>query len=398
MPKWTRISPLLIAALAATSTVSRADDESPLQIDLTYTGEVLHNSGGLRTGTGYLDDAKAQATMDLDKSLGIPGGKIFVFGLANNFGDFGSRYSGEFQAVSNIDTSPAVRLYEAWYEQAIFSENLTARVGLYDLNAEFDTNEVGALFINSSHGIGPDFSQTGLNGPSIFPVTSLAARLAWNDPSGFTLAAAVLDAVPGDPAHPSRTTIKLGGGEGALLVAEAAYAWDGGRVGLGGWGYTAQFDDIEAVTPSGPVRRKDNRGVYGIVSGRILGGEESASLDGFVRAGIANSAINQASSYLGAGLVATGLVPGRTDDQFGVSVAIATAGAPFRRVQRAAGSPITRRETVLETTYRTELAPGFALQPVVQYVVHPSFDPTLRNAFVFGVRFEISPFSLLNPS
>jgi porin len=50
------------------------------------------------------------------------------------------------------------------------------KIGLYDLNSEFDVIEAAALFLNPSHGIGPDFAQSGRNGPSIFPVTSLAIR------------------------------------------------------------------------------------------------------------------------------------------------------------------------------------------------------------------------------
>jgi hypothetical protein len=35
-----------------------------------------------------------------------------------------------------------------------------------------------SLFLNSSFGIGPEFSQSGLEGPSIFPNTSVGARFA----------------------------------------------------------------------------------------------------------------------------------------------------------------------------------------------------------------------------
>lgn len=50
------------------------------------------------------------------------------------------------------------------------------RIGLYDLNSEFDALDDAGLFINSAFGVGTDIGLTGVNGPSIFPVTSLAVR------------------------------------------------------------------------------------------------------------------------------------------------------------------------------------------------------------------------------
>lgn len=79
--------------------------------------------------------------------------------------------------MSDIETGAgAARLYEAWIDKRSADGSASVRFGLYDLNSEFDTTEAGALSLLSSHGIGPDFAQSGRNGPSIFPVTSLALR------------------------------------------------------------------------------------------------------------------------------------------------------------------------------------------------------------------------------
>ena len=51
-------------------------------------------------------------------------------------------------------------------------------IGRYDLNSEFYRLQSASLFLNSSFGIGPEFSQSGLEGPSIFPNTSVGARFA----------------------------------------------------------------------------------------------------------------------------------------------------------------------------------------------------------------------------
>src|SRR5690606_31578386 len=155
-------------------------------------------------------------------------------------------------------------LYEAWIDQRLWDDRVSLRAGLYDLNSEFDAIDPAALFVNSAHGIGTDFGQTGENGPSIFPNTSLALRIEAQLSDNWLVRAAVLDGVPGDPNHPKRTTIKLGNGDGALMVGEINYAQGNFRAGLGTWGYTARFTD--SMTG---MERRGNQGIYGFVSGQV---------------------------------------------------------------------------------------------------------------------------------
>lgn len=51
--------------------------------------------------------------------------------------------------------------------------------------------------------------------------------------------------------------------------------------------------------------------------------------------------------------------------------------------------PLRDAETIIEATYSDEIVNGVSLQPDVQYVIHPSADPTIRNALVLGVRLTI---------
>ena len=47
-------------------------------------------------------------------------------------------------------------------------------IGRYDLNTEFYRLQSAGLFLNSSFGVGPEFSQSGRSGPSIYPNTTFA--------------------------------------------------------------------------------------------------------------------------------------------------------------------------------------------------------------------------------
>ncbi|MDQ3482646.1 MAG: carbohydrate porin, partial [Pseudomonadota bacterium] len=154
------------------------EEEPAIDLSVIYTAEVFRNTrGGLGRGTRYLDNFDMTLTVDGERALGWRGATLFAYGLYNNGEPFSDDLVGAVQGVSNIETGVgAARLYEAWIEQRFASDRASVKLGLYDLNSEFDAIEAAALFLNPSHGIGPDFSQSGRNGPSIFPVTSLAIR------------------------------------------------------------------------------------------------------------------------------------------------------------------------------------------------------------------------------
>ena len=149
-----------------------------MRLDAVYTGEVLSNlAGGLESGSRYLDNLDLELEFEIADTIGFGAGTVFVRGLYNNGSTFSDELVGDLQVVSNIDAGRSWRIFEFWYE--VGDAPWSLRTGLYDLNSEFDTNETGSVFLNSSHGIGSEIGQTGENGPSIFPVSSLGLRGAF---------------------------------------------------------------------------------------------------------------------------------------------------------------------------------------------------------------------------
>jgi porin len=64
--------------------------------------------------------------------------------------------------------------------------------------------------------------------------------------------------------------------------------------------------------------------------------------------------------------------------------------ASYRRaVLAVSGINIGNYEPSLELTYRAKICSWLTVQPDMQYIVHPSYDPTLKNDFVIGLHFEI---------
>lgn len=355
------------------------EDHGPLLLQLSYTADLIGNaSGGRRRGARYLDNLDIVFEADMEKLAGWKGAQIHVYGLYNN-GKSISDLAGDTQAVSNIETGlRAFRLYEAWIDQKI-GDAVSLKAGLYDLNSEFDALDAAGLFTSSPNGIGTDFAQSGENGPSIFPSTSLAARLQIEPATGWAVRAAVLDGVPGDPARPKRTAIKLGGGDGALLVGELQAPLGEAKLLVGHWQYSGRFEPV-----AGGDRARGNRGSYVRAEAPVFA-DGDRSLDAFARIGTAKGRFNMFDSFAGGGLKFAGWIPGRDRDEFGVAVAAAFTSDSYRRATGASSA-----EVAIEATYRAELRPWLALQPNLHYIRRPSADPSLRDAFLMGVRAEIS--------
>jgi porin len=370
---------------ALNSTAVFADDGSPVSFEAVYTGESWTNArGGIKTGTRYIHNI--DLTMEADLSfVGLKDTTLFLYGLHTNSPEFSADLVGDAQVVSSIDNSEVFRLEEAWIEKLFVDGVLSFKAGLIDLNADFDVNEAGGLFINSSHGIGVEIAQTGDNGPSIFPSTSLAARVQYapNDNWSFRLGA--FDETPNDPNNPKNQRVDWS--KGTLLIGEATYlSEDGLRINAGGWGYTSEFQPILSADKVGK-----NMGGYALIEGPLYREsiDTDQGLNGFVRVGTANDRINQFSHYLGAGVVYTGPFKSRDEDQIGFAIAAAGNGRDFKRSIRMAGGTPEDYETNLELTYRAQLTDWLAIQPDVQYVINPGAVGGLRHALVLGVRLEI---------
>lgn len=351
--------------------------EDDVELDIAYTAEALAGDGA--RGADYVDN--------LDVTLTARSGdtQFFVYGLYNNGTDFsGARYPRGWVA-SNIETgSRAVRLYEAWVDHTLADGRLSLRAGLYDLNSEFDALDASSLFTNPAHGIGTDFSQSGQSGPSIFPVTSLALRVQYKASETTSVRLAVLDGVPGDPANPKRTAIKLGNGDGALLVGELDQKLGNWRLIAGYWRYTAPFDTFDA-----PMPQRGAQGAYLRGEGLIAGQADGRGLDAFFRLGWADGRFHEVERFASAGLRWREPVIGRSNDQAGIAVIWSGSSARARRALALGGEAIADYDWAFEATYALALAKWLAVQPSVQYFVDPAYERG-RKALMGGLRVTTS--------
>ena len=244
------------------------DGPSPITVRLEYTGEVGDNvAGGLHDGTTYMNNVLAQLHIDTAQAFGWTGGHFVLEGFYENADSLDTQYVGAIQDPSTIDTSGVAmfRLYQAYYKQDLGRTNLL--VGIYDLETEFGATKPMDIFFNGAYAWTATLDQSGLNGPSTYPNTSLAFRIRQKLGPYLRVQAAVLDGVPDSPKDPATTAVNLNKNNGALLIAELDYVpTRTTKLMAGYWDYTGQFPAIDQPSVSGAQRL-----VYGS-SGGYFGG------------------------------------------------------------------------------------------------------------------------------
>ena len=403
-----RIAIALGTLLALAAIRAHADDTGWATTTLTYDGAAIGNlDGGAARSSTYVGNAHLRSLLDLDRALGWTGTHAYVDALWIHGGQ-PDAFVGDAMGVNNLSAPPNLQLEEAWIEHNLADANVAVLAGLYDVNSEFDRTQSGGLFLNSAFGIGPEFAQTGVDGPSIFPRTALGARVAFKPAEGVVLRAAVLDGVPlirdGDRLRAFQSH------DGRLYVAELAlldrpgarppgdarlrigrnamlpmYA---GKLAIGAWHYTTTFDRLAPA--SGAARQHGATGYYAVADRTVARDAHDSrhSLSLFAQFGAGDPAVARFGRYLGAGTVLAGPFEQRRQDELGLAIAVARNGRPYR--QQEAPRPTTATERSIELSYLAQANDWLAVQPDLQYVIHPDTDPTVRNALVFTLRFELS--------
>lgn len=343
-------------------------------------------AGGQDGGLRYLDNINVVGDVDLDAAIGWRRASLHG-SLLNNLGGKPNDLAGSIQGINNIEVAePRLKLYEAWLEQG-FGSAVTLKAGLYDVNSEFYQNEAAGSLISPMFGVGSELAATGVNGPAIFPSTALAVRLRVTGRRGYGTFAMV-NAHAGTIGDTGG--IDLSGRDGALLIGETG--WTGsGRIAVGAWAYTHRQP---AIVPPGVTATADTHvssGVY-LLAEHDLAGEADGirHVTGFLRVGVSEGKTTPFHGGWQSGLLVERVFASRPASAFSIGAGSGVLSRNYRDSNPADLPPLGRTETIVEATYRDELAHGVSLQPDVQYVVHPSADPTIRDALVVGMRLTLA--------
>lgn len=416
--KWTVVLCVLAGATASVLAQSPSDVKEQLAdhgvtIMPLYGAVLSHLDSANEQGGTYSGNLNVQVSLDGQRLFGRSGLTLFLDGLWIHGGQ-PSAILGDAQGVSNLSAPPMITLYEAWLQYNLFGNKFSVLAGRYDLNSEFYRVQSAGLFVNSSFGIGPEFAGSGAGGPSIFPSTSLGVRLAFKPKPNVVIRGSILDGAPVDRADGSVGAFTSG--DGLLLVSEVALLNRGAsgdrmeklrfrigrasglppydnKIAAGGWYYTATFDDLSKVNANGtPLPHRGSAGAYVVGDATLVRSktDHERRLTGFVETGLADDRVNRFGSYVGAGFVGSGPMARRPVDELGVAIATARDGSGYLNSRRRLGEPTQSFEAAIELTYLAQIASWLAVQPDVQYVIHPNTVAMAPNGRAFQLRFEVA--------
>ena len=370
--------------------------EKGLDIGLTHKSDFWSNvSGGIQTGSAWMGHTEVRTSLDLEKMLGWSGTSAYVHFHSDLGSKFNEKYVGGFMGIDNIEVATnTAQFFQAWLQKSLMNDHLSIKAGLYALDSEFYVTDTSGVFIEPPYGMSNEIAQTGKNGPPIFPVGALAIRVkATSSDDRFYAMAAVMDGVPGDPKDPRGTHILLKDGDGTLSALEIGYTpkTEGKpdeeseifhKTAIGIWGYSYKLDDLD----SSMSKKHRSQGIYVLTEHTLYvePGHPSQGLSGFARFGTASDQVNQSDWTGSLGLRYHGLIDGRDDDIAGLAVTVNHASDHYQQLNNSEST-----ETDWELTYRAQINGWLALQPDVQYIVHPNMDKTIDDAFILGLRAEV---------
>jgi porin len=377
-------------------------------ISPTWIGEVFGNpSGGARRG--LISDGLFNVALDLnldrmsdspifDNTL-IHTNALYVYGssLSNSF-------VGDFSNTSNIAAYNSVRLQELWLQKAFWQQRINIKVGNMAVDTEFFQSSSASLFINGTFGAFTFIASNVPNAP-VYPLASPGVRIQFLPTSAFYVMAGVYGQdVNSDPAvnNKNGTRFALDSDSGMLIMSEAGYLLnqspnDRGLQGTYRVGSFVHTDNSttfasQAANANGMGNLQSagtGYGVYGVVDQQIYThGAQAISL--FVRSGGAPSNTNFVDYYVDGGFNFTGFIPGRDYDVAGIAVARSKVSSDFSALQEAQGNSGSTAETVLEATYKMQIAPWWSIQPDFQYIITPSGMDGSHNATVLGLRTSVT--------
>jgi porin len=304
---------------------------------LVSNGNYLISGGNARGTASFNNLLVTDLDADLDRLAHIPGAS-FGAALLRFDGQPSNQQAGVvtgYNGLSGVPPLDRTELYELWWRQSFLSDTLVVRIGktvpTYDFGNVVRPVPVQDLSLRIP-------AVSGLLYTPIFVNPTILGALPGYYNSAYGVTATV--------APTERFYISLGGYDGNVArgeqtglrvaptfngyrfqIGETGTAWllgpDNlpGAFAIGAWDQTGTFT---LSTPQVTVTQNATHGIYTFASQRLWRGEgdgEARGVSGFVQLGANDSRTMLATRYVGLGVTAFGVVPGRPMDSLGAGVA-----------------------------------------------------------------------------
>jgi porin len=385
-----------------------------------YFAEFFANSGGVHQGGEYDGALKLYLDADMNK-LGLWRGLCFhVDGFQIHGVSITAANIGSLIPVSGIEATPATRLFEIWFEQTMFNDKLSVRLGQLAVDSEFMLSEGGGWFLSATYGWPPISAFDLPAGGPAYPLSQPAVRVALNPDGPLSLMGAVYNGNPagpnceGDPQICNNNGLDFRFDAPPLLFSEGAYRYNqaglAGTIKFGGWNYFGSVrnqrvdtgGNLIAVTGKAGGILDNTYGLYGVIDQllwRVPGSEDPQGVAIFARLMTAPQQDRNLVDFYGeVGMTFTGMFRRRPNDALGIGFAYVGISDSVHAFDVELGEPVARNhESALEICYTIQLKEGLILQPDFQYIWQPGGNVSkengngaVPNAAVVGLRSTIS--------
>jgi porin len=361
------------------------DKESGVLLGGAWVGDAGYLlSGGVEPRTWSFNSLLlVDLSLDLEKILKIPGAQ---FGI--EFSQFNGQptndQAGVVAGYNGLPGPPPLnrsQLNQLWWRQRLFDDKLIVRIGktvpTYDFN-----NVLRPLPLQDESLFVPSLSA--LMYTPVFKNPTLIGAMpgSYNPAYGITLTFAPTNNVyasygiyDGNQARGDQTGLNVTPEFNGyyFMVGEAGYAWRlgsqgmPGTVAVGAWRQAGEFT-------AGGAREDGAKGIYAFANQRLWlrhPGVDNSGVSGFFQFGVNDSDTMIADKYVGAGLTAFGLVPGRPHDSMGAGIAASWLN------QRLG---FRSSEVILQSYYQVHVVGDIYLQGYVTHVPNPGASPRLAPA------------------
>ncbi len=379
-------------------------EEKGISLRAHYISESAANPvGGLRQGAAYAHQVDAGFDLDLGKLIGLPGGKIHATFTERAGQSLAAQSIGSIISVQEIfGSGENVRLAELSYEQSLFEDRFTGKLGWIHASDDFATSPIYCYFQNNGF-----CGQIGIvinSGFTIFPTGSWGSVMKASVRDDLYLQAGVYEVNPTLSTAANGFKLGTSGATGVIVPGEIGWQPLLGPAALPGhYRIGGYYDTSDAAYLGSPVGgpQSSMRGRWGFylqADQMILRTKPGLDrgLTVFAVAAYAGPDTALLQSYWQVGLLQKGTFASRDHDTFGLAFNQSRISSQLVAAQNSAnvllpGSvAVQSAETTIELNYRAQLTAWSSVMPNIQYVMQPNAVTTIPNALVLGLQVKLT--------
>jgi porin len=393
-------------------------EKQGIYLFLGATAEFAGNpSGGIKQGATSANQIAFETDIDWQRLAGIPGLSTHVI-FVNRSGYSDSILIGDnvapVQEIYGASGNVVVHLVSAYAEQTMLGGRLDIAIGQMNVENDFASSPLYCNYMNNDLCGDPKALPGGDIGHSAFPDGVWAGRIRVRPTPDTYVETGAYEVNQGLYTNQYFSTgfpVNEATVSGAYVPVEIAYEPSFGPDHLLGHykigaGYDStlykSFDSALSSIPGEPARTETHNTQVWVLVDQMLVRQGPGDQDGIIVLGAFahnNPVVSTYSEQYSVGLLDRGFWRARPQDVIGLLFNYNTMSGTLGKVQAEeeefgipfsnGASGIQTHEMILEGNYNIHVYRGTDFRPEFEYVFRPNAQSNIRNAAVFGFKFNV---------